>query len=63
MHVGLGMLIPSDRLGLFATRLIQSILKTVFGINGLRGIEHLRAGEMESSAGLDWQALSVSLFQ
>ena len=54
--------IPLDRLGLFATCLIPSILKTVFGTNVLKGIEHLGARETESSAGLDWQALSVSLF-
>lgn len=71
-HVGWGTLIPSDRQGLFATCLIPGILKTVFGINALEGIEHLRGGGAEeqrsggavsSGGGLDWQALSVSLFQ
>lgn len=47
VHVGWGTLIPSDRQGLFATCLIPGILKTVFGINALEGIEHLRGGEAE----------------
>lgn len=46
-HVGWGTLIPSDRQGLFATCLIPGILKTVFGINALEGIEHLRGGGPE----------------